>query len=79
MDPKDINFNKFCVYINETCSLQNLALAGVFGVECNKTQRIIILGANYSILLSMEKFFDDVLNGSIKQPELLTDLKKDGK
>ena len=40
MDPKDINFNKFCVYINETCSLENLAFPGVFGVECNKTQRI---------------------------------------
>lgn len=74
---KYLSFYDLHVQINQEVGLECLCWPGVFGVRCNPTARIIIIDTD-RVLFSIGEFFKDVLNGSIKNEELLKDLQIHG-
>jgi hypothetical protein len=75
---KNLEFFHFSVQINQEISLNSLSYPGVFGIQCDVTQRILILGAK-NLLVELEGFFLNVDNGLIKNQKFLEDLKIYGK
>lgn len=70
---KHLEFYKFSVEINKEISLEMISYAGVFGVKCNVSKRIFILGTE-NLLLGMGRFFKNVENGLIKNQKLVDDI-----
>lgn len=76
----NINFYQFSINLEINCevSVGDLTDPGIYGVECVKTNRIIILDAE-NTLLEMSEFFQKLEDGKIKNSNLFEDYKVYGK
>lgn len=75
----NIEFYDFSIKINKSLDPDALAIPGIFAIYCTITKRAFFGGDSYNILYGIERFFDDLLSGNIKNDQLLADFKLHGK